>query len=271
MRFVVLGSGSRGNALAIESGGRRILVDAGFSCREMGRRLESLGSRLEDFEALLLTHEHSDHRRGADVMVRRYGLPVFATEGTLRGAALRPEAAALSEPLRSGEPFEVAGFRVEAFSLPHDAADPVGFVIEDSEGHRLGLAADLGCRTQLAWARLRDLDALILETNHDLHMLRTGPYPWALKQRVAGRYGHLSNAEAAEGLVDLLCDDLRTVVLYHLSQTNNLPALAAEAIGEKLDKEGCDAQVVVTQQQSPSDWIELGAWMSASRRTEDLR
>ena len=256
--------------MAVESGGRRLLVDAGSSCREMGRRLESVGRQPEEFEAMLLTHEHGDHRRGVDVMARRFGLPVFATEGTLRGSALRPETAALCKTLRSGEPFEVAGFRVEAFSLPHDAADPVGFVIEDSEGHRLGLAADLGCRTQLAWARLRDLDALILETNHDLHMLRNGPYPWSLKQRVAGRYGHLSNAEAAEGLVDLLCDDLQTVVLYHLSQTNNLPALAAEAIGEKLDREGCGARVVVTEQQSPSEWIELGARSPCPLRTEDL-
>lgn len=259
MRFVVLGSGSRGNALLLEAGGRKLLVDAGFSCREVTRRLSLVGIEAEEIDAILLTHEHGDHRQGVDVMARRFGLPVFATEGTLRGSKLRPETVASAHTICSGGPFEVADFRIEAFALPHDAAEPVGFVVESPDGRRFGLAADLGCRSQLAWGRLRELDALVLETNHDLHMLRTGPYPWSLKQRVAGRHGHLSNEEAAEGLADLLCDRLRTVVLYHLSRTNNLPALAAEAIGERLDREGSGATVVVSRQEQPTAWVEVGA------------
>lgn len=271
MRLAVLGSGSGGNSLIIESGGRRLLVDAGFSCRQIEQRLAGLGMELAGVDALLLTHEHQDHCRGADVLLRRYGLPVYATQGTLDGCGLSSEAAAEARAVRSGQPFEVPespGFRVEAFGIPHDAREPVGFVIEDPEGCRIGLAADLGSRSQLAWGRLQDLDCLVIETNHDLQMLRNGPYPWHLKQRVAGRHGHLSNREAANGVVELMCDRLRWVVLYHLSETNNLPALAAQAVGERLDREGSSAQVVLTRQHEPTPWIEVrpGAASSSSGR-----
>ena len=241
----------------VESGGESLLVDAGFSCRDLTRRLTSVGHSPERLGALLLTHEHGDHARGVDVLARRHRLPLFATEGTLREVSLRPDSRELAHEIASGRPFEVAGFRVEAFRLPHDAREPVGFVVEDQAGRRIGLAADLGARTQLAWARLRDLDILILETNHDLQMLRSGPYPWSLKQRIAGRHGHLSNREASEGLPDLLSDRLEAVVLYHLSRTNNLPALAAESIGERLDRERSRAEVLVTDQDTPSPWIEI--------------
>ena len=130
-------------------------------------------------------------------------------------------------------------------------------MIQDGAGRRVGLAADLGTRSRLAWGRLAGVDVLVLETNHDLDMLRNGPYPWALKQRVAGRHGHLSNREAAEGLPELMSERLRWVVLYHLSRTNNLPALAAAAIGETLDREGCSAQMAVTEQDHPTPWLEV--------------
>ena len=130
-------------------------------------------------------------------------------------------------------------------------------VLEDSAGRRLGLAGDLGSCSRLAWARLVEVDLLLLETNHDLEMLRSGPYPWHLKQRVAGRHGHLSNGDAAEGLPELLSDRLDWVVLYHLSQTNNQPALAADVVGEVLDREGCRARVAVTEQDRPTPWLEV--------------
>ncbi len=272
MRLAVLGSGSGGNSLIIESAGKRLLLDVGFSCRQIEQRLAGLGVDLEQVDALLLTHEHQDHCRGADVMLRRYGLPTYATQGTLDGAGLSAEAVGEVRAIRSGKPFEVSeapGFWVEAFGIPHDAREPVGFVIEDADGCRIGLAADLGSRSQLAWGRLQDLDCLVIETNHDLQMLRTGPYPWHLKQRVAGRHGHLSNREAADGVAELLSDRLSSVVLYHLSETNNLPALAAEAVGDRLDRDGSAARVVVTRQHEPTPWIEIqrgahslasGAW-----------
>lgn len=260
MRLAILGSGSGGNAVIVESAGRRLLIDAGFSCREIERRLGALGAKASSLETLVLTHEHQDHVRGADRLVSKHGLELYATAGTLEGSPLGERSRTAAHVIRSGEPFEIkgGGFRVEPFLLPHDAREPVGFVVEDAAGRRLGLVADLGTRTQLAWAKLRDLDALIVETNHDLQMLRQGPYPWHLKQRVAGRHGHLSNHEAADGLPELVCERLRWVVLYHLSKTNNLPALALHAVGEKLAVEGCAAQLVVSRQDEPSGWIELG-------------
>lgn len=257
MRVVSLGSGSRGNCLVVESGARRVLVDAGFSCRELERRLAAVGVPPGGFDALLLTHEHGDHVAGAERFARRHGVSVYATEGTLAGWESGGEVARSAITVRSGERFEVGGFEVEPFAIPHDAREPVGLVIEDGAGCRVGLAADLGSRSRLAWARLAEVDILVLETNHDLEMLRSGPYPWPLKQRVAGRHGHLSNREAAEGIPELVADRLRWVMLYHLSQTNNLPALAAAEVGEALERESCSARVALTEQGRPSDWLEV--------------
>jgi len=257
LRIGILGSGSGGNAVVVESGDRRILIDAGFSCRELARRMALLDVDPKSIAAVVLTHEHQDHCRGVDGFAKKYKVPVLATAGTREGAGLREDRFRSTVLIRSGEPREVAGFVIEPFTIPHDAAEPVGFVVEDPCGRRLGLVADVGCRTSLAWGRLRDLDVLVLETNHDLDMLRNGPYPWSLKQRVAGRHGHLSNREAAEGLPELMGERLSWVVLYHLSRTNNLPALAAAAIGEALDREGCPARLAVTEQHHPTPWLEI--------------
>ncbi len=274
MRVAVLGSGSSGNSVVVESGANRLLVDAGFSCRQLERRLDSLGVDPASLDAVLITHEHGDHVRGASRLALRHDLPVYATAGTLRGAGLVCETLPFGDepPLpvahtvRSGEPFEVVGFKVEAFGLPHDAQEPVGYVLEDEAGHRLAVVGDLGSRSQLAWGRMIDLDCLILETNHDLHMLRTGPYPWHLKQRIAGRHGHLSNQDAARGIVELAGERLRTVVLYHLSRTNNCPVLAADTVGAALEREGLDVEVVVAQQDQPTPWLSVGGSQSASVR-----
>jgi len=259
LRVGVLGSGSGGNAVVVESGEHRILLDAGFSCRELVARMALLGVDPKSLKALVITHEHQDHCRGADGFAHKHKLPIYGTPGTLGRIRMRDVVAKTVIRMRSGERREIDGFTVEPFMVPHDAAEPVGVVIEDPLGRRVGLVADIGCRTSLAWARLRDLDVLILETNHDLDMLRNGPYPWSLKQRVAGRHGHLSNREAAEGLPELMGDRLRCVVLYHLSRTNNLPTLAAAAIGEALDREGCSARLAVTEQDRPSPWIEVNS------------
>lgn len=256
MRLAVLGSGSSGNAVLVESAGRRLLVDAGFPCRELERRLLTLELRKEELDAVALTHEHQDHVRGAEVLLRRTHMPCYATAGTYEGTPL-PELGSRRHLLRSGRPEWVAGFRIEPFAIPHDAKEPIGLVIEDTAGCRVGLVADLGTRSRLAWGRLRDLDALILETNHDVEMLRHGPYPWVLKQRIAGRHGHLSNADAADGLPELLTERLQLLVLYHLSRTNNTPALAADTIGKKLDDERAAVNVVISEQDRPTTWLEL--------------
>ncbi len=264
LRACVLGSGSAGNAVVVESGGRRILIDAGFSCREIEKRMRAVGVEPATIQALVLTHEHQDHNRGAARFARRHRIPVCATAGTFAGTELAPEQAKAAVTLRSGEVREIAGFSVEPFSIPHDAREPVGLVIEDRSGRRLGLCGDIGSRSRLAWGRLSDLDLLILETNHDLDMLRNGPYPWALKQRVAGRHGHLSNREAADGIPELLSHRLRWLVLYHLSRTNNLPALAAAEIGEVLEREGARVDLCLSEQDRPTPWIEVGATAAAS-------
>lgn len=256
-RVVVLGSGSAGNVVVVECGGRRLLVDAGFSCKQIELRLGQVGLDGDGFDGIVLTHEHGDHTRGAARFARRHGLTVYATAGTLEALDFL-QVDFPTRVLRSGAVQQIGGFAVEPFAVPHDAREPVGLVVEDGSGNRIGLAADLGARSQLAWGRLRDLDLLVLETNHDLEMLRSGPYPWSLKQRVAGRHGHLSNREAAEGVPELLCDRLRWIVLYHLSRTNNLPVLAAEAVLEALDREGSPARICVSEQTQPSSWLEIG-------------
>ncbi|HEV8629211.1 MAG TPA: MBL fold metallo-hydrolase [Thermoanaerobaculia bacterium] len=259
LRICVLGSGSQGNAVVVEAGGRRLLIDAGFSARETRRRLSRVGLELSDLHGIVLTHEHGDHVRGLERLCRKHPVPVYATAGTLGALELRPQVAALLRPCRSGVPFEAAGFVVELFSIPHDAREPVGVVVEDpAGGGRVGLVADLGCRSRLAWARLAGVHALILEANHDLDMLRNGPYPWPLKQRVAGRHGHLSNADAAQGLEELAHDGLAHVVLYHLSQVNNLPALAAAVVGEELARLRAKAKLTVSGQFEPTPWLTVG-------------
>jgi phosphoribosyl 1,2-cyclic phosphodiesterase len=259
MRLVVLGSGSEGNAVVIEAGGRRLLVDAGFSAREIKRRLAKVGLEPEDLHGVVLTHEHLDHVRGVERFCRKRRVPIYATAGTVGGMSLRPEVAALVRCCRSGVPFEAGGFVVELFSVPHDAREPVGVVVEDpGGGGRVGLVSDLGCRSRLAWSRLGGVHALVLEANHDLEMLRNGPYPWPLKQRVAGRHGHLSNADAADGLAELAHEGLQHVVLYHLSQVNNLPALAAAVVGEELTRLRTQAAMTISGQFEPTPWLTVG-------------
>jgi phosphoribosyl 1,2-cyclic phosphodiesterase len=257
MRVAVLGSGSAGNAVVVESDSRRLLVDAGFSCRELERRLDVAGIDASGFDGILLTHEHGDHVRGADVFSRRYGVPVFATKGTFASARLG-KGEQERVVIRSGQTQRAGSFQIVPFRIPHDASDPVGYVVEDMWGRRVGVVSDIGTCSRLAWGRLKDLDMLVLEFNHDLKMLRDGPYPWHLKQRIAGRFGHLSNTDAAEGMRELISDRLQWVVLYHLSETNNMPALAVEAVTAALEREACSARLCVTTQEAPTEWMPVG-------------
>ena len=257
LRAAVLGSGSGGNSTIVESGEGCLLLDAGFSCRELERRLEAVGRSAADVDAVLLTHEHDDHCKGVDRFARRHQVPVYGTRGTYKGQRLRG-LGRFARPMGPGVPLTAAGFRIEVFPVSHDAREPVGIVVESGGGHRLGLATDLGCRTAEAWRRLQDLDILLLESNHDLDMLRTGPYPWRLKERVASERGHLSNEDAAAGIEALLTDRLSWVVLCHLSETNNSPAFAAAAVQPVLDGGRSRAKLVVAEQHRPGPWLEVG-------------
>jgi phosphoribosyl 1,2-cyclic phosphodiesterase len=261
MRVAVLGSGSRGNAVVVDAG------PGGGSCSTPASPVarsrsgsRALGIAAESLEAILVTHEHRDHVRGADRWRGAGGCrstPPAAPSPTRAGCRSRRAAAGAADRLRRAA--RGGGFVVEPFAIPHDAAEPVGMVLTAPDGCRLGLAGDLGSRSRLAWARLAELDVLLLETNHDLDMLRNGPYPWVLKQRIASSHGHLSNRDAADGLPELLCDRLRWVVCYHLSQTNNMPQLAAEEVAMVLAREGSRAAVAVGDQDRPGEWIEVTA------------
>jgi phosphoribosyl 1,2-cyclic phosphodiesterase len=304
VRFTVLASGSKGNSTVVSGGKTRILVDCGLSCRELFRRMRLAGEEPETLDAIVVTHEHSDHVNGIAVTARKLGIPVYFTEGTHRAwmrwltprrqmtyaqwleqcrkqAAERqaeaqmpeegePDEADLpaeSEPVaceapaiaagadsapsvpsrkedpawlpaveyfQAGQPFEIGDIAVSPFTIPHDAADPVGFVFR-AEGVRMAFATDLGYIPPNVKAQLAGVDLLLLESNHDLEMLRDGPYPWAVKQRVLSRVGHLSNEAAAEFLEKEYDGQAAYVILAHLSESNNLPELARVAAERALN------------------------------------
>ena len=263
MRVHVLGSGSEGNATVIESDRECIIIDAGFGVRELGRRLKAVNIEPESVSALIVTHEHQDHVRGAGAAARRGNGPVYATAGTLsvkRKAPISRGEYALPVPLSietstpaSGRKkkrvvkhvvdthtlVELEDFTLKFIKAPHDAREPVALVATTkSTGERVGIAYDLGHLTERFIKYFADVDVLILESNHDGAMLRTGPYPWSLKQRVAGPNGHLSNAEAALMARTCAHRGLRHLVLCHLSQVNNRPEIALKAMRAALRGSG---------------------------------
>ncbi len=235
MRVIPLGSGSRGNATLVEFNGAgplfsgpRFLLDAGLSSRELTRRLERIEVLPSSIEAVILSHEHEDHTRGAERFSRRYGTRVMCSLRTLEAMDRSERHFASFRPLAAGMRVEVSGVTIEPFSVPHDAVDPLGFVL-DGEGLRFGLATDLGHATAQVAERLRGCHVLMIESNHDERMLLEGPYPPHLKQRVSGRLGHLSNREAAALLRESADGECRAVVLAHLSEKNNTRELARQS------------------------------------------
>ena len=235
MRFASLGSGSRGNALLVEVGNTRLLIDAGFGPREISRRLERLGLTADSVNAVLVTHEHSDHIGGVFACARRFDWTVLLTHGTL---AACPEGAANPHitMIDSHESLSVGAICVHPFPVPHDAREPVQFVLADG-AKRLGVLTDAGHVTPHMVAMLDACDALVLECNHDAGMLAQGSYPPALKRRIGGLWGHLDNAAAASLLAQIGRSRLRHVVAAHLSAENNSPALAQAALSTVLDCE----------------------------------
>ena len=227
MRTWLLGSGSRGNATVIESGDTRVLVDAGFPRRALAHRLETAGIQPESIAALILTHEHIDHARGAASSARRWGWRVYGTSGTL---AQCPEFAD-AQPIGATDTVSLGALELKAFPIPHDALAPIALVAtERSTGARIGLAYDFGHVTDAIRAALERVDVLIVESNHDEMMLRACPYPPAVRWRIAGPRGHLSNRAAAELVRSVSWRGLRQVVLAHLSETCNEPEFAVAAL-----------------------------------------
>ncbi len=249
MRFASLGSGSRGNATLVEEGSTTLLIDCGFSSREIKRRLARLGKQPEDLTAILITHEHADHIGGVGPMARRYQLPVWMSHGTW----LQQSCGVLPRVKRfnSHQAFAIDGIRIEPFPVPHDAREPCQFVFGNGQ-HRLGLLTDCGSVTTHIQHKLSGCDALLLECNHDSDMLQNGSYPLSLKQRVAGRLGHLSNGQAAGLLRGIDVSALRHIAAMHLSEQNNSITQVTESIGLAL---GCDKQwIAVARQESGLEW-----------------
>jgi phosphoribosyl 1,2-cyclic phosphodiesterase len=232
--FQSLASGSKGNAILVCSSKTRILVDAGLSAKELVNRLQQSRIKADQLDAVVISHEHTDHVRGLGTLSRRFGLPVYLTRGTLDH--LPPEIGQLPDVrlFQPGNPFAIGDLRIKPFAISHDAQDPAGFVVEH-EAHRLGVCTDLGIVTQLVRTRLQGCHALVLEANHDPQLLLNGPYPLPLKQRIRSRHGHLSNAECFELLESIHHRDLQIVLFAHLSEVNNQPELVLKSSREVLN------------------------------------
>lgn len=258
MKITILGSGSRGNAILVQSPTTAILVDAGFPPRELERRAAEAGLSLTGLDGVVLTHEHGDHANGAAAVAAEAHCPLAATPGTLRALAL--DAGDVTTcALSHGGSVRVGGFDVAACRVNHDAADPVAVAVSDpGTGVRVGIAYDVGRITVGLTRFLRSLHGLIVEANHDEHLLRTGPYPPRVRARIAGPTGHLSNRSAGDLLAAVCHSELQTVVLAHLSDRCNRPDLARGAALQALDSKGFRGRLVVAPQDAPTGPIEVG-------------
>jgi len=235
MRFASLGSGSQGNALLVESGGTRVLLDCGFALGEVTSRLSRLGLEPSSLDAIIVTHEHGDHGGGVAKLSSRHDLPVYLTRGTLSGLGAEGRELGNRKLIDAYTPFAIGAIEVTPYTVPHDAREPVQFVLGDGSV-RLGVLTDTGQPTPHIARSLSGVNALVLECNHDLDMLMNGPYTAQLKKRIAGRLGHLSNEASAELLRAMDCSGLQHLVAAHLSQANNTPELARAALAGAL---GC--------------------------------
>ncbi|MBW1721119.1 MAG: MBL fold metallo-hydrolase [Deltaproteobacteria bacterium] len=251
MRFSVLASGSGGNACYVETPSTGVVIDAGLSSRELIRRLRIIGVDSSRVNALVITHEHLDHIKGAGPLARRLDIPVFINGATLKrgwralGNLSRPI------PLHTGQAITIGDLILETFTKCHDAADPMGVVIS-ANGNRLGLVTDLGRSSPVVEDRIRGCRGLILEFNHDEKMLEQGPYPLALKRRIKGPDGHLSNRQAGRLLKSVAHEKLAWVVLAHLSEANNLPDKALKEAEKALNESGRgETKILVSTQDEP--------------------
>lgn len=226
--YYSIASGSSGNCGLYMADGTAILMDLGVSLRKITTALAGIGLGLDDVSAVLLTHEHIDHVKGLPMFLKKAKAPVFASRGTAEALAEKdPSCADRLNEFDSGEGFWVRNVDIATFATPHDAADSVGYILEHGS-HRFGFATDLGFVPREAADLLRGCETVVLESNHDPHMLQAGPYPYALKMRVAGPAGHLSNPDCAVFAADLVRHGTRNLVLAHLSEKNNMPALALQ-------------------------------------------
>lgn len=231
LRFALLGSGSKGNALVVDYAGTRLLIDCGFSAREIEKRLARLALAPDDIDAIVITHEHDDHWKGVSRFSRAHAIPVWLTPGTQ--AAKADDGLASTELYSPHEPFAIGQLELCPYPVPHDAREPAQLIVGNGD-KRLGILSDIGHATPHVRSMIDACDALVLECNHDPDLLASGPYPAYLKARVGGRLGHLSNQQAAALISDIDASHLQQVVVAHISESNNRPALAQAALSEAL-------------------------------------
>ncbi len=263
MELCSIASGSSGNCVYVGSDQTSILVDAGLSGRKVEQGLYCIDRKPQEMDAILITHEHSDHIKGLGVLARKYELPVYATGGTLAALRQSPSLGEIPDGLfheiRESDRFRLGDLTVEPFALSHDAAQPVGFRIA-SAGKAVGIATDMGSYDEDTVSHLQCLDAILLEANHDVHMLQAGGYPYYLKQRILSDTGHLSNENAGHLLCRILHDRLQTVLLGHLSKENNYDKLAYETVCAEVNEgdnpyRSCDFEIRVAKRDMVSNLI----------------
>ena len=245
LEICILASGSKGNAIYVSGGSTSILIDAGLSGIEIERRLNSKGLHPEDLDAILVSHEHTDHIQGVGVLSRRFNLPVYMNSKTENAALSQLGTVRMIKNFECGSPFMIKDLFIHPFSISHDAKDPSGFTVNQN-GTKIGIATDLGIATSMVKEHLKGCSLLILEANHDEDMLINGPYPWPIKQRIKSRAGHLSNEASKNLLKELQHDGLEYVMLAHLSQTNNTPQKALSEVSRAITR--CNAQLDVAAQ-----------------------
>ena len=252
VRFASLGSGSKGNATLIDNGSTCVVIDLGFTIKETVRRLSRLGLMPQDVDAILVTHEHADHIHGVAGFARKFGTPVYLTPGTYHHKKMG-ELPFLNK-INCHSPFEVGSLSITPVAVPHDAKEPCQYLVSSKE-ITIGILTDLGHITPHVRDKYRECDALLLECNHDVTMLQDGSYPYQLKQRVAGDYGHLNNVQASELLDTINLERLRHLIISHISGENNLPNLAQDAVQPSLSL--WTGSLLVASQEEGFDWISL--------------
>ncbi len=238
VKLTILGSGSAGNCAYLETDETRILVDAGFSGRQIRQRLATISRTPESVQGILITHEHSDHTAGLVALAAKFQIPVYCNRLTKEAIEAQLEIQFDSHLFATGDSFAIGDITVDSFSVPHDASDPVGFLVRTPAGN-VGFLTDLGHATRLVLERIRPANVLLLEANHDPKMLQDNPRrPWSLKQRIQSRHGHLSNDSAADIIEQIISPGLRHLFLGHLSRDCNTPELASRVISARLQRLG---------------------------------
>lgn len=271
MRVTILGSGSVGNATLVDAEGVSLLIDAGFSGRDLENRLRLVDVRPETLSAIIVTHDHGDHTRGMGILARRFGVPLYLTRRTAEACRDLLNGEEDVRDYASSRPFRVGPFEVQPFVTVHDAADPVAITVRHvANGSKMGIATDLGRPTSAVRASLAGCHMLVLEANHDDTLLWNGPYPWSVKQRIASSHGHLSNRASAQLARELWHPGLVAIALAHLSEHCNDAGLARDVVARALDRMRYRGRLQVAEQHRPLDPVDVFALRKGSKQAEQL-